>query len=150
MVLKNGDRVIITGGNNKGKHGTFVECFAFTSCRVVLDGRDEPQAFRRTSVKRDAASSSASTQSSTAPQRAPSQHAKIDHLTAALAEVQDLSSVLLSLQKNSEEMILEEQAMECVFLAVLLKQLEFRPEMRCPIFSRKCFAWSHDKTERGV
>ena len=143
MALKNGDRVIITGGNNKGKHGTFVEHFAFASCRVVFDGRDEPQAFRHNSVKRDKTSStSLSTQSSTAPQRVPSQHAKVDHSTAALAEVQDPSSVLLSLQKNSEERILEEQAMEQVFLAVLSKQLEFRREMRCLTFSRKCFMWS--------
>ena len=52
MALQSGDRVVITGGPNKRKHGTFVRYTGVMSCYVLLDGKQESQMIRRGNVEK--------------------------------------------------------------------------------------------------
>ena len=53
MALKNGDRIRVVRGTNKGKRGVFLYYSGVVSCYVILDGKEEKQMLRRGSVERE-------------------------------------------------------------------------------------------------
>jgi hypothetical protein len=50
-TMQEGQRIRIIRGRLQGSHGAFVGYIGLMSCRVLIDGNNKPQTFRRTSVE---------------------------------------------------------------------------------------------------